>query len=190
VTEEYAGQAVKCQACGAVLKVPAAGAGPAPANVNPAEAASAPAAATSYWTSIEQQCLANRLDALARNLFAGGLAALLLLALSTFFSWVSISFGGFRMPMPAAIQSGIGVLIFLLSLGAAGFAGFAFLKKPELFSYGIYAAAGWGALISLYCLVQVIRYGSAAGFGLYLAVLAALGTAAAFGSIAFRQVKK
>jgi hypothetical protein len=189
VNEEYAGQAVKCQACGTVLKVPAAGAGPAPANVNPTEAASAPAAAASFWTIIERQCLASRLDALARNLFAGGLAALVLLAVSTFFNWVSISFGGFRVGT-AGIQSGMGVLVFLLSLAAAGFAGFAFFKKPELFPYGIYGAGGWGALMSLYFLVQILRAGSLAGFGLYLGTLAALGTAAAFGTIVFRQVKK
>jgi hypothetical protein len=191
VQEEYAGQAVKCQACGTVLQVPATGAGPAPANLNPVEAGPAPAAAPGLWAAIERGCRENRLDVVSRNLFAGGLAALLLLAVSTFFSWLTLSLGPYRLLSAAGIQTPAGVLTLLLSLGAAGFAVFAFFQKPAWFVYAVYGAAIWGGLMFLYLLLQIFRAGSLAGGGVYLGVLAALGVGAAFGALAYRQhVKK
>jgi hypothetical protein len=194
VKEELAGKAVKCRACGTVLKVPGVSNGrddpqAEPVGVDPVLAAAAPVAAAGLWETIDRQCRANRLDATARNVLAAGLFGLFVLAISTLFSWVTMSFGGFQASV-AGIQSAAGVLIFLLSLGAGGFALFTFFNKTEWFRHGHFVAGGWAALTFLYLVLQIFRAGSLAGFGLYLGVLAALGVGAAFGFLAFRQVKQ
>jgi hypothetical protein len=186
VQEEFAAPKAECPDGGTALNIPAAGPAPSPA-------APAPGAPAGFWQLIERQCRANRFDVLSRNLFAGGLAALIFLALSTFFSWLSLStrFGNFQIAASVAgIQTGMGVMIFLLSLAAGGFAAFAFFQKPEWFPLGVRVAAGWGGLTSLYLLVQIFRAGSFAGFGLYLGVLAALAAAATLGFLAVRQWKQ
>jgi hypothetical protein len=190
VKDEMAGKAVKCRACGTVLKVPAGAVNPGPQPGSAVreftEAASAPTATAGLWETIERQCRVNRLDSVARNVFGGGLVALFVLAVSTFFNW-SIGFIPFAI---AGIQTASGMLVFLLSLAAGGFAGWTFFKKAEWFPYAIYAAGSGGVFIFLYLLVQVFRFSSLTGFGLYLGVLAALGVWSTFGYLAFRPLKK
>jgi hypothetical protein len=193
VKDELAGKAVKCRACGTVLKIPAGvvSQGPQPGvpDHECVEAVAAPTAAAGAWEIIERQCRKTHLDIIGRNLFAGGMAALFLLAISPFFNWASHSVGMYSFGI-AGIHTAAGVLIILLSLGAVGFGAWVFFQKAEWFPYALYAAGSWGALIFLYLLVQLFRFGSLAGFGLYLGVLMALGVGAAFGFQAFRQFKR
>jgi hypothetical protein len=81
-------------------------------------------------------------------------------------------------------------LILLFSVAAGAFAGFTFFKKAPLWVGSVYTAAAWGGLAFLFTLVRVVQLGSWAGFGLYLAVLAALAASVTFGVLGLRLAKR
>jgi hypothetical protein len=194
VKEEYAGKKVKCPGCGTAVRIPApAGpvASPAAATGGAGGAEAAPAAAASFWEILDRKCRANRLDARSRNLFAAGLAALFFLAFSTLFRWWSFQERFENVEIAGSvtgIQMGTGMLIFLFSLAAGSFAGFAFYQKPAWFALSVRAAAAWGSLTFLSLLVQLLQAGSGAGVGLILGVLASLAAAMTLGCLALQQL--
>ena len=177
----------------------AAGSNPTPERASPDSGVPTEAAAAglpaepAWWAGVVQKCKEHRLDGVSQKLFAGGLLALAVLAVATLLSWASVSYGVGQFRWSASVrgvQTGAGVLILVLSAAAGVFAGFTFLKKAPWWVGSVYAAGAWGGLASLFTFWKVIQLGSWAGFGLYLAVLAALGAGVAFGLLALRLAKR
>jgi len=85
-----------------------------------------------------------------------------------------------------------GALSFLLSAGVIGFlvVVLVVLKKKDVFDISLWVAGSWSALTVLWRLFDAARIGHIAGIGLYLALLASLGAAGAFGFIIFQRFIK
>jgi hypothetical protein len=146
------------------------------------------------WTALPEQ---------RRNALVAGGAGLLVIALSTFFTWASVSmnmFGQSSETTMAGIRSGSGKLLLLIALAGVGWIVYAIMRNaltPALWL----ALAGVGSATVLWMIVLIFRLSraashgapaeaaeamkemgvkSSAGFGVYLGLLAGLFTAASF----------
>ncbi len=143
--------------------------------------------------TIQASAKALGLDALVLKLIYAGMGCFAVMIVSTLLPWFSL-----HNPLRQVsytrlgIATEIGWINILLTLAAAGFlvAVFMALKQVKFLDYSLYGAAGWGVLAFLWRLSDVSRLGGLAGIGLYLALLASLGTAGTFGYLVFLRLAK
>lgn len=89
------------------------------------------------------------------------------------------------------ISIGPGIFNFLLSAAVIGFLAFViFAKQAKLFDIALWVAAGVAVLAALWRLINVIQLSSLSGIGLYLCLLASLGAAGTFGTIAVQRLMR
>jgi hypothetical protein len=138
--------------------------------------------------------LAERQDDVTPNeriALIGGTAGLALLALSTFLPWMKTFLG-----RSLGVFIPTGQVTFGLSAVAGAAVWYAYTQK-KYWLESLLAASAWGTLATLWSgslLVQLLRVPAmfsdmvSAGFGLYIAPVAAVVAAGALGYVAFRQV--
>lgn len=200
VEDQFAGKQVRCPKCGNTMTMPLSDVPTAHAAPEPPLAAAEPlpgAPGAGFVDTIKQSLAAFRIDALTTKLLYAGAGCLAAMVVFTFLPWVSIGnigVGQFQMHVGVTrlgiqVPDGSGVLNFLLSLAALAFivVTIVVIKKRDVFDISLWVAGGWGALASLWRIINVANFGSAAGIGLYLTLLASLGAAGTFGYIIFQR---
>jgi hypothetical protein len=220
VADQHAGKMVGCPKCQNAIQVPPTAAPvtatpipapPIPATpepVPPATEAPAPGPIGPGLLETLNQSIANfGLDPFTMKLIYAGMGSLLAMVFFTLLPWVtvSVSFSGVgQIPgfsggegfsashSVLGIQTMIGWINILFTLGAAGFmaAVFLVLKNVKFLDGSLWAAAGWGGVASLWRLINVFQWGGYSGIGLYLTLLASLGAAGTFGFVVFQRLTK
>jgi hypothetical protein len=205
VEDQYAGMMVRCPRCGDTIQVARPGsaavsaappaAAPPPQSVSasapppplPSPGAPVGPEPPGLMETIQLSATIFGLDALSMKLIYAGLGCFAAVLLSTLMPWFSIFFGG-PVAIVLGIQTGIGWITILLTLGAGGFVVVVFLalKQKNLLDISLWVAAGWGGLAFLWLLVNVAQWGGS--FGIYLALLASLGAAGTFGYVVFLRL--
>ncbi|MCI0380113.1 MAG: zinc-ribbon domain-containing protein [Gemmataceae bacterium] len=191
VQDEHAGMTVQCPKCQAAIVVPVQAA-PA-ASAAPIEAQ--PAAGPGFMAKVSQAAQEYGVDGMTKNMLFGVLGGFGLMFISTLLPWISVSVDIGPLGGASATMMGLrvfeGILIFLMSLGAGGFLAtlFFFVKNRQLFDISLWVALGCSAFSVLLCLIFLIRAGNY-GFGFFLCLLAALGTAGAMGFIGYNRFLK
>lgn len=180
VKEEHAGRSVKCPSCGTVTVVPSPSAAAPQAAVAtagtplPSEVPGGAPAGASPMETIRALCKANNLDDISGYALAGGMAAYVLLVLSTILPPYTF----------------IGALIFVLSVGVGVFVLVSFAKMHVFFDKSLFAGAAWGAFVFIVLILMMIA-SSEVGIGSYIGLLASMGIMGAFGFLSYlRLVKK
>jgi hypothetical protein len=203
VEDQYAGMMVRCPKCGNIIQV-AAQAPPAPpppsTPVPPPATPTIPSAPAGpgFVETIQQSAITFGLDALALKLVYAGAGCLAGMILFTFFPWLTYptasvgALGSIGYGSILGISFGPGQINFLLSAGALAFltVTFVVLKKNETFDICLWVVGSWSVLAALWRLSELFRFGSLAGVGLYLEILASIGAAATFGFIIFQRFIK
>jgi hypothetical protein len=211
VRPEDAGRTARCPSCGGLMAIPrlsgavaptqppstytATPPPPSPVSAPPPvpngsaysaiipEPAVEPAPGIGLWTRIEQLSRELGLEPSSKALLGVGLILLALLALTTILPWVST-------PMQLGITLASGIVVFLLSVGSGIFLAVSFgLKRRELFTISVLAAAGWGAVAFLWTTsLTAFQFRSHTGLGLFLGLLFAMGVCVVFSYLSYRRL--
>jgi hypothetical protein len=204
VEDQYAGMMVRCPKCGNIIQVAdKASPSPPPAPAAPASAPATPApssgaAGLGFLETVRQSAAIFGLDGLALKLVYGGAGCLAAMVMFTLFPWFSYAtpsggaLGSIGYGSILGISLAPGQINFLLSAAALAFlvVTFVVLKKNETFDMCLWVVGGWSALAALWRLSELVRFGSLAGVGLYVEILASLGAAGTFGFIIFQRFIK
>jgi hypothetical protein len=179
VKDQFAGKMGKCPACGTPVKVPAAPQLEELEEEVEQRLTPAPPAAGPDWGRVadaapsdEEKPVIRRRPAMNdrnQTLLCSGMGALVVVAVSTFFPWVSVSIGGtgsamVRSPALAGFEAsakgvdfGGGVAVLVLSVGVAVFVAVAVFAQKVLIPASTWTAAGYSILCTLYLLVEFVR---------------------------------
>jgi phage FluMu protein Com len=196
VEDQYAGMMVRCPKCGNIIQVARPGeapvqtvppaATPMPMPAAPPDGAPPPPSAPpgpagpGFMETIQQSFIAFSLDPLSQRLLYTGVACLAGCVLFTFIPWIPL------------FDTAPRVMSFLLSAGAIAFliVSVVVLKKRETFDVSLWVAGAWSVMASIWRLADLAQWGSVAGVGLYLALLASFGAAGSFGFIIYNRMIK
>ena len=199
VKEEYAGMQVRCPRCPGVITVPAAVMAAVIAEPEPIAAVlvtSAPPmpqvpAGPGFMDNIAKFLAANGISGVNYILLLVGLGSMTFFLITVlFFPWVGGgSVAGISIPSLWGIQTGIGIVEFLLVLAMLFLIVFVVATGwARLLDYCLWTASNMTLFISLHLLGMLGMFGRATGWGMIVSLIVILAAAGTLGVVACSKV--